>query len=202
MRLSSQGSQFIFNLPSDFFTEEILNKYNPLLEKNWVQYTNIVDYLNSTIKEMVFPGLSIQSPIQRVKRGKEINYKPATNVNDIASSRELDITFRSVDSHLNYMILHDMFIKHYLDTGSLFVNPFILQVLDIHRDVIYEVHFKEIILKSLSEMRFLYNDQAISETGFTLTFSFNFYETIFNMDRVKQLQLPNSDNNNTYPSIL
>jgi hypothetical protein len=50
MRLSSQSSQFIFNLPSTFLKPEILLTYTPVLEKNWVQYENVIDYLNSTIK--------------------------------------------------------------------------------------------------------------------------------------------------------
>ena len=57
MRLSSQGSQFIFNLPSDFLKPEVLNTYTPILEKNWVQYDNVIDYINSTIKSVNFPGI-------------------------------------------------------------------------------------------------------------------------------------------------
>ena len=37
MRLSSQGSQFIFNLPGDFLPAEIIETYTPILEKNWIQ---------------------------------------------------------------------------------------------------------------------------------------------------------------------
>ena len=44
MRLSSQGSQFIFNLPSDFLKPEVIETYTPILEKNWVQYENVIDY--------------------------------------------------------------------------------------------------------------------------------------------------------------
>ena len=35
MRLSSQNSQFVFNLPSDFLPQETINTYTPMLEKNW-----------------------------------------------------------------------------------------------------------------------------------------------------------------------
>ena len=52
MRLSSQGSQFVFNLPSDFLKPEVLATYTPILEKNWVQYENVIDYINSTIKSV------------------------------------------------------------------------------------------------------------------------------------------------------
>jgi len=170
-----------------------MDSYIPILEKNWVQYENVIDYLNSTIKEISSPGLSVDTPIQRIKRGKEINYKPATNVNDIMASRELDITFRSVDSDLNYWILWDMFIKHYLDVNALFVSPFILQAVDIHRDVIYQINFREVILKTQSEQRFSYSDQAFNEKQFTVTFSFNFLDIEFKLDETKVLGLDDSE---------
>jgi hypothetical protein len=50
MRLSSQSSQFVFNLPANFVPPEVLNSYTPILDKNWIQYENVIDYLNSTIK--------------------------------------------------------------------------------------------------------------------------------------------------------
>jgi len=193
MRLSSSSSQFVFNLPSDFLSTSVSDSYLPILEKNWVQYENVIDYLNSTIKEISAPGLSVETPTQRVKRGKEINFKPATNVNDIMASRELDITFRSVDSDLNYWLLWEMFINHYLNVEEKFLKPFILQAIDIHRDVIYEISFREVILKTLSELRFAYNDQAFTEKTFTMTFSFNFIEIEFKLDKSKVLELDKSE---------
>ena len=62
MRLSSQSSQFIFNLPYDFIKPELVFSYKPILEKNWVQYENIIDYINSTIKSVNFPGISFDLP--------------------------------------------------------------------------------------------------------------------------------------------
>ena len=64
MRLSSQGSQFIFNLPSNFIKQEIIDTYSPILEKNWIQYENVIDYINSTIKSVNFPGVGIDMPKQ------------------------------------------------------------------------------------------------------------------------------------------
>ena len=68
MRLSSQSSQFIFNLPGDFLKPETINTYQPILEKNWVQYENVIDYLNSTIKQVNFPGISFDMPKQILMR--------------------------------------------------------------------------------------------------------------------------------------
>lgn len=192
MRLSSQSSQFIFNLPSDFLQQEIINTYTPILEKNWVQYENVVDYLNSTIKSINFPGISFDGPQQTLVRGKKRMYKPATNVQDIVSTHELNVTFRSVDSDLNYWLMFDIVTKHYLDVSSdqhIFLNPFTITCVDIHRDAIYVISFSEIILKNLSDNTFDYSHQKVQAKEFTMTFHFNFYDIEFILNKSKVLEL-------------
>jgi hypothetical protein len=188
MRLSSQSSQFIFNLPSDFLPPEIIQTYTPILEKNWVQYENIIDYINSTVKSVNFPGLSFEMPQQILVRGKERQFKPAKNVQDIITTRDLTVTFRSVDSDLNYWLIFDILNKHYLDVENAFVNPFTITCVDIHRDAIYVIRFYEIILKSLQDNTFNYSQQKVSAKDFTMTFHFNFYDIEFLLDKSKVLE--------------
>ncbi len=189
MRLSSQGSQFVFNLPSDFLKPEIIETYTPILEKNWVQYENVIDYLNSTIKSINFPGLGLELNKQINMRGKERQFKPAKNVQDITSTHDLTVTFRSVDSDLNYWLMFDILTKHYLDVENSWVNPFTITCVDIHRDAIYVIRFYEIILKSLSENTFNYNQQKVASKEFTMNFHFNFYDIEFLLNRSKVLEL-------------
>ncbi len=189
MRLSSQSSQFIFNLPARFLPTEILETYQPILEKNWIQYENIIDYLNSTIKSVNFPGMSIEMPQQMLVRGKVRNYKSAKNIQDIITTRELTVTFRSVDSDLNYWLMFDILSKHYLDTEHLFLTPFTITCVDIHRDAIYVIKFYEIIFKSISDNTFNYSQQKVNPKEFTLTFNFNFYEIEFLLDQSKVLEI-------------
>ena len=199
MRLNSQSSQFIFNLPSDFIKPELVFTYKPILEKNWVQYENIIDYINSTIKSVNFPGISFDLPKQILMRGKERQFKPAKNVQDITTTHELTVTFRSVDSDLNYWLLFDILTKHYLDLENSFVNPFTITCVDIHRDAIYVINFFEIILKSLSENSFNYSQQKVATKDFTMVFHFNFYYIDFVYDKSKVLEdigLPKIINNN------
>lgn len=189
MRLSSQSSQFIFNLPQDFLPTEILDTYTPILEKNWIQYENVIDYLNSTIKSVNFPGISFDMPKQITMRGKERQFKPAKNIQDIITTRELQVTFRSVDSDLNYWLMFDIISKHYLDVENSFLNPFTITCVDIHRDAIYIIKFYEIILKSLSDNDFNYSQQKVSAKEFTMTFNFNFYDIEFLLNQSKVLEL-------------
>jgi len=189
MRLSSQSSQFVFNLPTDFLPQEIINTYTPILEKNWIQYENVIDYLNSTIKSVDYPGLQIETNQQNLIRGKVRAYKPAKNVQDILTSKDMKITFRSVDADLNYWICYDIFTKHYLDVENLYINPFVITALDIWRDAIYRIKFFEIMLINLSENTFDYSLQKVSAKEFTLTFKFNFTDVEFLLNKSKVLEL-------------
>jgi len=189
LRLSSQSSQFIFNLPGDFVKQEIINTYTPILEKNWIQYENVIDYINSTIKSVNFPGIGFDMPKQTNMRGKERQFKPAKNVQDITSTHELTVNFRSVDSDLNYWLVFDILTKHYLDVENSWVNPFTITCVDIHRDAIYLIRFYEIILKGLSDNTFNYSQQKVNSKEFTMTFHFNFYDIEFLLDKSKVLEL-------------
>jgi len=189
MRLSSQSSQFIFNLPSDFLPTEIVETYMPILEKNWIQYENVIDYINSTIKSVNFPGIAFDMPKQITMRGKERQFKPAKNVQDITTTHDLTVTFRSVDSDLNYWLMFDIISKHYLDTENSWVNPFTITCVDIHRDAIYVIRFYEIILKGLSENTFNYSQQKVNPKDFTISFHFNFYDIEFLLNKSKILEL-------------
>jgi hypothetical protein len=191
MRLSSQASQFIFNLPSDFLPQEIISTYQPILEKNWVQYENVIDYLNSTIKSVNFPGVSIQTPEQTLIRGKVRAYKPSKNIQDILTSHEISIGFRSVDADLNYWLTYDIFSKHYLDVDNLYIKPFTITAVDIWRDAIYRINFYEIIAISLGEITFDYSQQKVSSKEFSLTFKFNFTDIEFLLNKSKVLELGN-----------
>lgn len=196
MRLNSQSSQFIFNLPSDFLPTEIVETYMPVLEKNWIQYENVIDYINSTIKSVNFPGIAFDMPKQITMRGKERQFKPSKNIQDITTTHDLTVTFRSVDSDLNYWLMFDIISKHYLDTENAWVNPFTITCVDIHRDAIYVIRFYEIILKGLSENTFNYSQQKVNAKDFTISFHFNFYDIEFLLNKSKVLELQ------TIPTII
>jgi len=190
MRISSQSSQFVFNLPPNFIPSEIIQSYSPLLEKNWIQYENVLDYINSTIIGVNFPGINFDLPMQHLTRGKERMYKPAKNIQDIVG-HELTVTFASVDADINYWLMFDIISKHYLDVDNLYVNPFTITAVDIHRDGIYRISFREIILKSLSDNTFNYSQQKVGPKEFTMTFHYNFYDIEFLIDKSKVLELGN-----------
>lgn len=189
MQLNTQGSNFVFNLPSDIVPESVQDRYNSMLEKNHILYDNVVDYINSTIKEVSFPGLSFATPEQTRMRGKKVPYKAVTNINDILSVRELQIIFRRVDSDLNYWILFNFLTTNYLDVLNTHTSPLILTSLDQYRDAMVEVKFSDVIFNTLSENIFAYNQSQFSEKTFTITATFTFIDIEYLLEPNKILRL-------------
>ncbi len=171
MRLGSQNNQFRFNFPTDFISDEVNIKLQRYMDKNFIPYNAPIDYLNSTIKEIVFPSMQISGSEQIKKFGKKIEYKPTENIHDL-NSQELDITFRSVDSHSNYFMLRQILLEYYNNTRKYYMPWLHLYILDKDGDVIYVVKFRSVLWKSESEIRLAYNIQDISEQTFSMTFRF------------------------------
>lgn len=136
--------------------------------------------------------MSIETPEQKIIRGKKISYKPSKNVQDIVSSDQFTVTFRSVDADLNYMLIWDIFNKHYLDVDKTHINPFTITALDIHRDAIYVIKYFQLIMVSLGENTFDYSQQKVNAKEFTVNFKFNYIDIEFLLNQSKILELGQS----------
>lgn len=180
MRISSQNSQFIFQFPVDFINPYLYEKFQIFLDNMRMPYDNALDFMNSTIKEVVFPSISYENVTQKLYGGKTVDYKNAKNIFD-TYQHELDITFRSVDSHTNYFMMQEILAEFWLNTRKPYFPYFALNILDKNGDLVYTVLFKNIILKSLGELRLQYHKQDINENTFTITFMYNFLDVIWEL---------------------
>jgi hypothetical protein len=179
MRISSQNNQFIFNFPQNFITDALEKQFQVLMNKNFIPYLTVMDYINSTIKDIVFPSISFDSVEQRQIYGKKFNWREAGNVMDKYQG-ELDISFRSVDSHLNYFMIEQCLINFYLQKEN-FLDILSIQVLDKYGDVIYTILLKDVIFKSLSELRMSYNASIVEEQLFTVQIQYNYIYPLWSL---------------------
>jgi len=186
MLLSSQPSQFVFNLPSDLIPENLKSKYDIIMEKNFVWYDDVLDYLNSTIKGINFGGFSLSTDTQVRKFGKIVDYKPVTNIND-TFDRVGNITFRAVDGDTNYWMMLEIATNTYMNTEQTHLSPFTLTTLDYRRDAIYQVKFSDIIISDVSDIDFNYSSQDVIEKTFTVTIKFVHIEIDFLLNQEKIL---------------
>lgn len=178
LHLPSQSSNFVFSLPTDFVGQNVIDLYKKRLKNYRSPYDNILDYLNSTVKDVLFPGMSIELPMQHIKRGKEITWKSSQNVYDLFT-KEIDVTFQSVNSHFNYFVILDFITNGYLDTTNTYQSPLMLRILDENKDGLFDVRFRSVNFKGLSELRLNYSELKADEKTFTMTFAYNFLDLIF-----------------------
>lgn len=181
MRISSQNSQFIFNFPENFIPVGLQAEFEKMIEKNFIPYDTIADYINSTIKEIVVPSISFDNVTQPLKRGKQVNWKSAKSIFDTFNS-QIDITFRAVDSYLNYFLLLQILTDFYLDNDKEQLEYLNVGILDKDGALIYNIIFNEVLLNSLSEIRLGYQQYDINEKQFTMSFTYNFIDIVYELD--------------------
>jgi hypothetical protein len=180
MRLNSQQNHFLFNFPVDLISTEVEERLKKYMEKHWIPYLDPISYLSSTIKEIVFPNITYEGSEQIHRFGKKIEYKPAGNIHDTYNST-LDITLRSVDSHSNYFMFHQIFDEYYNNTRKYYLPWLNLTILDKDGDYLYSINFRSPLFKSLSEMRLSYQSTDTAEQTFSVTFKFNFIDIYWDL---------------------
>lgn len=180
MRLSAQNNQFVFNFPVDFIEPWLYEQFDKLMVKNFVPYDTVLDYINSTIKEVVMPGMTYEGQQQTLRRGKKVNWKDSKSVFDTFPG-EIDITFRAVDSYLNYFMLVQILTEFYLNNHKHQIELFNLNVLDKDGDLIYTILFREVLLKSIGEIRLGYQQFDIVERSFNVGFKYNWIDVRWNL---------------------
>jgi hypothetical protein len=168
-------------------SSENIDRMIDILHMNYfdhIPYNDIMDYINATIKDIVFPSVSYGSAEQSFYHGKKINWKESGNVSDKFQG-EIDVTFRSVDSHLNYFIILQILNDFYLNKKN-YLDCIDIKILDKVGALIYTVLLKDVIYKSLSELRMAYYSTDFNEQTFTIQFSYNFIDIIWELNEISE----------------
>lgn len=181
MILSALSNQFYFNLPHYMISKRLEDEFEKLMLKTMNPYDSVMDYVNSTIKEIIMPSVTFNTVKQIKKFGKEIQHKEAKPIYD-KFGNSINITFRATNSYENYFIILQIITEIYLDTDNTHMDFLFIDILDTDGDIIYKVKFSEIIFNSLSEMPLAYNRTDISEKTFTLTFTYNYIDIDWQLD--------------------
>ena len=194
--ITTLNNQFHFNLPIDFVPDIYEERYMKLLGNQRKLYKTVVDYLNSTIQDISFPGINfptVSNP--QVTKRKKIKWKTVGNIYDLFEDT-ITVTLLNVDGNVNYLIFLDILMKHYLNTDKSYDEPIMITVIDQNRNALYHIQFKDVIWTGLSSNKFAFNDQTIQNKNFTMTFEYNFIDFQYVADNVDIIT------DNTYGSQL
>jgi len=182
--LTTLNNQFHFNLPSDFVPEKLEERYLDLLGAKRKLYPRVIDFINSTIQSVSFPGINFPttSNPQNLRR-KQIKWKTVGNIYDLFDD-SITVTFLNVDSNLNYLIMLDILTNHYLNVDKSYDENIIITVVDENKNALYHIQFRDVIWTGLSDNLLSFNDQTISTKTFTGTFTYNFLDFQYVKDKV------------------
>jgi hypothetical protein len=182
--LTTLNNQFEFTLSPSFIPERLEKRYLGLLGAKRKLYRSVIDYINSSILTITMPSFTmVVASNPQVTRRKEIQYKAVGNVYDMFD-KSVTITFKNVDSNLNYLMMLDILTNHYLNTKRVYDDNIVVTVVDENRSALYHIQFREVIFTGLSDNTFAYNDAVIGSKTFTMTFTYNFLDIEFVKDKV------------------
>lgn len=183
MNLNTLNNQFYFQLPLDFIPADYDERYMKMLSANRKLYSSVIDYLNSSIQSISFP--SIKFPLvsnPQVLKRKMIKWKSVGNIYDMFDD-SITVTFANVDSNLNYIMMLDCLMNHYLNVEQPYDKPLIITVIDRNRKALYHIQFRDVIWTGMSENQFAFNDQVLQNKTFTATFAYNFIDFEYVADK-------------------
>jgi hypothetical protein len=184
MNLTTLNNQFHFNLPLDFIPAKYEERYMKLLGDKRKIYASVLDYLNSTIQGITFPGIAfptVSNP--QILMRKQIKWKTVGNIYDLFD-KTITVTFLNVDSNVNYIIFMDILMNHYLNVEKPYDAPLIITVIDQNRNALYHIQFRDVIWTGVSPTEFAFNDQTVQTKNFTLTFEYNFIDFEYVADKI------------------
>lgn len=177
--LSTLNNQFEFNLPIDFVPKIVEDRFMPLLKGKKKIYRSVLDYLNSNILSISDPAIKFEtvSNPQNLKR-KKLKWKTVGNIYDLFDDT-ITVTFNSVDSNMNYLLMREILINHYLNTDTAYDQIIVVTLVDENRKAIYRITYRDVIWTGIGDNTFANNDTLISNKQFTCTFEYNYYDIEF-----------------------
>lgn len=186
-------NSFRFYLPNSFIYDGVREKFDSYFKAVSLPYHDIVDYLNSTIINARLPGLSDPGTRPQVQQfskeegsGRTRTFTTALQTKE-SLTKEITISFLLKNSYLNWLICYSQFVAHLDREEKLmtFLPNVFLQIFDDNDNIIIELIYKEISIKSISDVDFRKQDIGVITREFTMVLAFNDFDLKFNMDKIQ-----------------
>ena len=181
--LPTLNNQFCFDISDDFVHKDIEERYIKLLKEQRRPFKSVIDYINSTILDITFPSIAFPTAEQTTRLGQKIVWKGDEPIYNLLDKKGT-ITFQSVDSNLNYLIIMDCLIRNYLDTSLVHDPSLVMVMVDQNRKALYFMQYSGVVFTGQEGNKFAYNDQQVSSKTFTIDFVYNFFSPEFVYDKI------------------
>lgn len=188
LSLSPRMDLFRFEFPKDFLPEEIIQKYQNIINKNSNVLTDPISYLNESIQSITIPGIS-DINIEQTQHGynngqrknHKINVEPSHNITYTSTSnilekieKEFKVTFRLNQGLYNYFMIYETIFYHVCKPLSKPSNAvFYADLLSETGEIISRIKFFDVHIDGIEGLEFNYSKLERSADTFQVTFKFN-----------------------------
>jgi hypothetical protein len=191
MILNSKYNDFIFKFPPNFFTKEIVDKYDPFIKRLKMPYNNLVDYINFTVQSVSWPSISTETVEQFSDHG--VRYFPGGWNLQMYTSKELIVTFKTTESYINYFIMYDL-LEYYWQKNknkeSISHLPSLhLMLLDRYGYLLVTFQYDYIVFSGLSELELSYASNVPEFRTFTASFKADVVKAIREYDNFGKIKV-------------
>jgi hypothetical protein len=174
---SAKNDLFICNLPLNFIPLEIQNKYYDYINRLPNPIKNVNDFVSATIQGINLPvPFQMEEPSQNQK-GIETSFRSSAPWQALPE-KTFSITFKLVEGYVNWFILKETFEWFYdFKNRSKFHLDLIVYTTDFEGNIIMQVIFKQVLIKSIGNLTLNYSDNLQQFKTFDLECKYNQIET-------------------------
>lgn len=188
-----RSDKFVTQLPTNFFINEIAQKYNRYIQLQNSYFTSINQVVNESIQALEIPGLSQELTSQTTTSGDsgsssgvttDVTLYPDTRpLEEIIESNTITVQFRHLDSYINYFFLMETFYKMYNLKTSNDERRFVLPVtcLSVDNHPVFNVIFSKCLFKGINGLSLGYNQQARDFRTFSCEFAYSDFSVEFDL---------------------
>lgn len=149
--------------------------------------------MNSTITNAKLPGLSDPGTRPQIHQrskaegsGRTRTFTTALQTKE-SLTKEITVSFNLKNSYLNWLLCYAQFVAHLdrIEPDRVFLPDVYLQIFDDEDNIIIELIYKEISIRSVSDIDFRKQDVGLITREFEMVLAFNDFDLKFNMDKVQ-----------------
>lgn len=186
-----RGDKFVLKFPKNFFNSKVSPKYNRYIQLQNSYFTSIEQVINESVISVELPGLTQELVSETTSTGTSNNgavgsqdvtlYPDNRPLEEVIESNTITVTFRHLDSYINYFYLMELWYTWYLanQKDARFVLPITCLSSDDHP--VFTIVFSKCIFKSIQGQTFTYNNQSRDFKEFTCEFVYSDFSVDFDL---------------------
>lgn len=175
MILNSKNNNFVPNFPKNFFYEKIKERYVPIVNRLPLPYDSLTDYLNASIQQFTFPGVTTET-VSQTLNDEFVEWKDGFRFGKVLD-KSFTVTFKNYEGYINYWMMFDQyeeFLSKY--QKDKFLPNISIRLLDHHGFELLSIEYHQILMTGISDLELNFTSNTAEFESFTCDFKYNYYE--------------------------